>query len=193
LKDKYVVWKAKYVPNSFVLDKMSFVEDTWEIVEGIPRSQSFPSGVTHTVSQEYPNDMLLVDVFRSPHRMILISPALKDFFEKKNVKQVEYLPVAILNHKGKPADDYFILHPIHPVECLNIKESEAKWDYMDDTTIGPIKQIIIDETQVDPELQIFKIKYLYDIIIVRRDLAEAIDALGATGIEWIELHDFGRG
>ncbi len=192
MKQNYVVWEDKDVPNSFVLDKLSHVDNTWELTEGIPRAKGWPFGVTQSVDPDFPNDILLIDAFRSPERRIIISQAFKNFFVSKEVKQVEYLPVAIIDHKGKPAGDYFILHPVFPVECLDIESSEAEWDILDDTTLHAIKRIVIDESKVDPKLQIFKIKFLYDLIIVRRDLAESITANKFSGVEWTELSDFSR-
>ena len=190
MKPNYVVWKTKEVPNAFVLDALSKVEDRWEIVEGVPRAATFPFNVTFTVDPDFPHDTLLIDAFESTVAMTVISAKLKAFFEERTVRQVEYLPVTILDHKGRPAAEYFILHPIYPVDCLNLKESEAKWDFIDDTTIGKVERIVFDDSKVDPELQIFKIKYLYDVIIVRRDLSEAMEAEGFTGMQWTELADF---
>ncbi|MCK5219083.1 hypothetical protein KAR10_06155 [bacterium] len=189
-KTNYVVWRTKEVPDAFVLDELSEVEDDWEIVKGVPRAATFPFNVTFSVDPDFPDDILLIDAFETTEAMTVISPRLKAFFEKRAVKQVEYLPVTILDHKGKPAAEYFILHPVYPVECLNLEDSEAKWDFIDDTTIGKVKRIVFDESKVGPELQIFKIKYLYDVIIVRRDLAEAMAAEGFTGMQWTELADF---
>ncbi len=192
MKSNYVVWETKEVPNAFVLNTLSGVEAVWEVVEGFPRAATFKAGATFTVDPDFPHNTLLIDAFETSKAVTVISPRLKAFLEARAVKQVEYLPVTILDHKRRPAAEYFILHPIHPVDCLNFKESEAEWDFIDDTTIGKIKRIIFDESRVDPELQIFKIKYLYDAIIVRRDLSRAMDEAGFTGMKWAELYDFKR-
>ena len=49
---------------------------------------------------------------------------------------------------------------------------------------------MIDESRVDPERKIFRPKSFYRVTLVARELAEAIEVEGFTGIRWIELDDY---
>lgn len=191
-KIEYVVAEVKDIPNSFVLGQISYTEKMWHTAEGIPRSATWPSGVTHSVSKDFPNDMLLVDVFRSPHQFLLISTRLKDFLVKQECENVEFLPVSILDHKGKIAGEYFILHPIMPVDCLDVEASEAKPHIMDDSIFHAIARIALIPSKIEMQRKIFKIKGLVDLVIFRKDLAQEIDAQGFTGIGWRPLSEFNR-
>jgi hypothetical protein len=122
---------------------------------------------------------------------IVASKGLQEFLEKQGVPNVEYLPVVIVNLKGKTVSkDYFIVHLIEPVECLDLDKCEPTWGEVDETSIDEVKHLVIDETRVDPVRQLFRPKQFHQVILARRTLAEAIDAAGFTGIKWIELGKF---
>lgn len=188
----YVVLDYKPNDDSFVLGKLSRVPQRYELVEGEPRSADFAEGVTHTVSDDYPKDIGLLDVFRSPNLVCLISQRLQQFLQDKALKNVEFLPVTLLNHRQKPTAPYFLLHPIHPIDCLDKAASRAKPSAGDPTYVGDIDSIVVRPEKIDLDLQILKIKGLYEEIVFRRDLALEIDAGGFTGFGWIAFRDFRR-
>jgi hypothetical protein len=191
-KVDFFVWQFKHVPNACVLDELIGVEKKYQITKGIPRAATFSGNAAFTMDPDFPNDTLLVDAFETTKKMTVISPRLKAFLEEQTLKNVEFLPITIINHKKRPAAQYFVLHPIHPVDCLDMKESDVKWDPIDDSQIYEVTRMVLDVSRMDPEIQLFKIKYFYDFVIVRQDLVEAIKAQNFTGIKWTELSDFRR-
>lgn len=189
-KSNYVVWRFHRVPNSCVLDQLSGVLKTYQIRKGIPRAEGFPSDAKFSLDPDFPNDTLLVDAFDNVYRMVLISPALKKFLDTRGLVNVEFLPVTIMDHKGKPRANYFIVHPICPVECLGLAASGAKWHPVNKETIDTVERLVLEPDKIDPNLQIFKIKFYYDYVLLRKDLADAITAEGFTGIRWVGTDDF---
>jgi hypothetical protein len=169
---------------------MSPVKSEWKLVKGVPRADDFPVDVTHTVDPEYPHDMTLDDVLFSPALLFLVSPAVRNFLVERALKQVEFLPITILNHKKKPAAAYYILHPTGPVDCLDDVASGAKPDPIAPSKIHEIQRIVLRPEALDPERQMFRIERLYRHIIVKKSLAQAMDAAGFTGMSWTELSDF---
>jgi hypothetical protein len=178
--------------HAFVLKALSPVPKKWQVVEGVSRADGWPADVTHTVDPDYPHDMTLDDVFRSPAQVFLVSPALKDFLVARSIPSVEFLPVTLLNHKKKPAANYFILHPVDPVDCLDDAASGAQPDPMAPSQVYKIQRIEMKPAAVDPSLEMFRIDRLYQHIIVKSSLAHAIEAAGFTGVSWTELSDFHR-
>jgi hypothetical protein len=69
---------------------------------------------------------------------------------------------------------------------------EPKPNPVDKDYFYEIKQIVLKPEKVNPQLEIFRIKGLFDQIIIRRDLAAAMDAQGFTGVAWTELAAFHR-
>lgn len=186
----YFVWRFQDVPNSCVLDELSGVPKMFQIRKGIPRAEGFPSDAKFTLDPDYPNDTLLVDAFDNVYRLAVISLTLKTFLEGRDIVNVEFLPVTIMDHKGKPKANYFIVHPIYPVECLDLEASGAKWDTVNKDTIDTVDRLVLNTDKIDPNLQIFKIRFFYNYLLVRQNLADAITAEGFTGIRWVPVDDF---
>jgi hypothetical protein len=133
----------------------------------------------------------MTDNLINTRTLIVASLKLKNFLETRQLPKVEYLPITILDHKGRPASrDYFIIHPIEPVDCLDVSQCGAQRSSIDPETIQWLDRLVIDEGKIDPSRDMFRLKFFYDVILVRRELAAAIDAEGLTGIRWIELSDY---
>jgi len=204
----YVVMAPSPSKRAFVLHKISDVTDWYEVVEGESRAENFPDNVTHTIVKGYYEEeeedeenfdpdnpaprTILDDVIHSPNRVFLISHRVRVFFISRSVNQVEYLPCTILNSKGESLALYYILSPINPIDCLDIVASKAKASRADKDYVGAIDGIVVKSGLIDPELQIFKIKKLFEQVIIHRNLAQAIVAQGFTGIRWIEFANFKR-
>jgi hypothetical protein len=189
----YLIWDSEDVQDACALQKFEGVEDSWEIAEGAPRAATWPENVTLAMDPEYPDDTLLVDNLININMLIVASRQLKEFLETQALPMVEYLPVTILDHKGRVASsDYFIIHPIHPVDCLKLDECDVTWDVLDANCIDTIGRLVIDESRIDPDHLMLRVKFLEGVILIRRALAGAIDAMGFIGIEWLELDDYER-
>ena len=92
---------------------------------------------------------------------------------------------------GKPFKEvYFIVHPVEPVECLDLKKSGAKIDKFNKDVIESVKKLVLDKKRIDPKRELFRAKRFYDVIFVRRELAESLDEAGFSGLRWIELSDY---
>jgi hypothetical protein len=190
-KPNFVVWDSAVVKNAVVLHVLKGVEKEYQLRKGVPRAATFPSDAAYTMHPDFPHNTILVDNLVNTGLRIVGSKRLKEFLEKQVVPKVEYLPVAIVNHKGKTASkDYFIVHPIEPVECLDLDKCGVTWGEVDETSIDEVKHLVIDETRVEPIRQLFRPKQFHQVILARRTLADAIDAAGFTGIKWIELDKF---
>lgn len=189
----YVIWKAKDEGNSCVLNKIQGLEDAYELKEGISRQGDFSQGVFFQMDPEYPKNIKLSDCLINLSNVPLVSKRLKEFLMARKLKNVEYLPVTIINHKGRVAsDEYFVVNPLNHPDCLNIDESECTWSHIIPTDIIGVKKLVIDENRIDPELSIIGIKYFYNPVLVKRELADAISREGFTGIRWVELEKFRR-
>ena len=187
----YVIWKYKKVNNACVLYKLSGIEDEWELTEAIPLASQFPENVEFSMHPDFPNNTLMIDNLQNSYRLIVASNKLKEFLESKNLPKVEYLPIIIKNHKGKIINNnYFIIHPIDPVDCMNLSKSKIEWGIIDEKSIDEVENLVLDENKIDPERKLFRLKYFYDIIIVHKEFAKEIDEKGFEGIRWIEIEDF---
>lgn len=191
MKDNYVIWSTKNEVGACVLDELHGIDKVIKLKKGYPQLENFSSAVAFDMDQNYPTDTVLVDNIGNTSMLIVVSPQLKGFLESRNLRSVEYLPVTINNHKGRTAsDDYYIIHPIDPVDCLDIERSGAKMGLIAKMEVRSVESIILDSTRVDSERELFKPKFFYRVTLVTKELAESIDSAGFTGVRWLEMKDY---
>lgn len=191
MNSNYVIWDSEAVDGACVLDELRGVEKVIELNKGIPRSAGFPEGAAFTMNPDFPDDMMLVDNLINTDMLIVVSENLQRFVESKNIPCVEYLPVAIIDHKGKPAGTpYFILNPVQPVDCLDLQRSKAQMHAIAKTQVNSVERLVIDESRVDPDRLVFRLKGFYRVTLVHRDLAKELDSEGFVGNRWIELSEY---
>jgi len=193
VKAKYLVWDTKIVPNACVLDELKGVEERWTLVKGVSQRSRFSSDATFHMNHEFPNNTVLIDSLQNISMLIVGSARLVAFLRTRVSTNLEFLPVAIANHKKKIISrDYSIIHPTDPVDCLDMTKSAPRWSTIDKETINKVKMLVIDEKKVDPTRSLFRPRSFFRVVLVKRELAEAIDAEGFTGIEWLELENYGQ-
>lgn len=187
----YVFWKPAFDDETATFESLEGdEEDDWQITKGISRVDDFPEDAVFPMNPDFPHGIALKDSIQNIGSMVVVSPRLKDFLEQRELKAVEYLPVGLLNHKGRPVQGgkYFIVNLLDPVDCLDLDRCDAKYSNITPEDIMRVKRLVLDEAKVDTERQLFSPKGLF-APLARRDLAEAIDAAGFTGIRWVELKD----
>ncbi|GAA5182354.1 hypothetical protein GCM10025771_31450 [Niveibacterium umoris] len=183
----YVIWKYASYPAGCVLQDISGFEDTYKLKNGTPLTGQFPRGVSLHMNPDFPDDLALGDSLLNSDMIVVGSARLKDFLIARAIPNLEFLPVAIVDHKGRLAsEDYFIVHPTVPVDCLDRKASAYEEDILDPDSIGFISKLVLDEAAIPPDRQIFSMAGYWDLTFARRDLAEALIAAGFTGIRFIE-------
>jgi hypothetical protein len=180
------VWEYRDQPKACSLSELQGVDRQIDLRKGVSRLAGFPAKARSPMSPDFPKNTLLLDNVLNTDGLIIVSSRLKDFLEARQLVSVEFLPVMILSHKKKPLETYFIVHPVDLPSCLDVKASRVKWDVVDKTHAQRIERLVIDASKVESGRSLFKPRPFYDAMVVRKELAEAIDAGGFSGIRWVE-------
>ncbi|HLU46458.1 MAG TPA: DUF1629 domain-containing protein [Planctomycetota bacterium] len=189
-----LIWWPKNVRHAASLEPLEGFEDTFDLLDGVPCAKRFPDDALFRMDPELPDDTLLTDNLVNKDRLLVVSEKMKGLLERLKIKKVEYLPVAILDHRDRPVrEKYFIAHPVDPVDALDVDASDVEWSLIDDSLIDDVGTLVLDEEQLDPKRQLFRLKSFSRLILVHRAVAEAIDKEGLTGVRWVELSDYPEG
>jgi hypothetical protein len=185
-----VIWESIAVGNACKLDGIENV-DGLDLVLGVPMKKGFPSDVRLPMSKRHKKDTGLTDDLSNSNQIKVCSARLTEFLRKKRLKNVEYLPVTILDHKGKVASkDYSIVHPVGLQDALDVKASKPTYSPIIPTEIDEVKKLVVDVKRVDPEVRLFRLKSFNYPVLVDRTLAREIQAGGFVGPSFVELEDF---
>jgi hypothetical protein len=164
-------------------------EDLYEMWTGASFKDRFPGDVELAMSDDFPDNTIMTDNLRNGYNLVIASEKLKAFFEKQNVPHVEYLPVKIRDHRGKVAGRYHIIHPLDSVDCLDYQASGAVFSKVIKTHVDRVTSVVLRKNVIDPDRTFFRVAGYPKARLIRQDLADAIVAVGFTGVKFRGLDE----
>jgi len=190
-RPRYVVWRNKAVPNACSLTDFQGLDTDWPLRAGVPFRDEPPAGLSFSMNPDRPYDTLLTDSLLNTQMLLVGSARLAERLRSLEIPEVEYLPVGILDHRGREIDEpYFIVHPIHPIDCIDLASSEPTFSRITPTLIKRVERLVVDEDRVPEARQLFRATNLPRATLLSRTLATSLLDEGFTGFDWIETASF---
>jgi len=184
MKD-FFVWDSKDEGNTCVLTPIQKFENSELLNRSADLLCSWPPDAYFPMDPQFPRNIGLADNLQNLDSVAVISDSLRQYLEGKGVPNIQFLPVGIMNHKGKlVANKYFIVNPIHPQDCLDVIGSEPAYYNIAPTEVRRVKRLVLDPKKLVPEVSIFRIKNFWSPILIRAGLANEIVEAGFTGVAW---------
>ena len=178
----FAVWTYQPVGNVCMLDGIENVPQWLDLMRGVPFKGAFPTAAQYQMSNDHKKRTGLNDDLPNTDCLKVCSARLVELLEKKHLENVEYLPVRILNHKGKLASkDYFIVHPIIPQDALDSDASEPSFNDINPEEIDSVERLVLDKKRLDPKLRLFRLKALFQPVLIDQKLIDEIKAAGFVG------------
>ncbi|MCL5247460.1 hypothetical protein M4I21_16690 [Cellulophaga sp. 20_2_10] len=187
MTERFAIWNFKDVPGAYVPKKLLNMERMLRLLMGVSLIHDMPDNLQFTADPDYPNDLHMLDSFGNTQSIIPISPKLKVFLENKNIPNLEFIPVAMLDHKGAVIAHYFLLHSTEVIDAIDKDETELEVDSLNTEMYDTVEDLTLLDESVPAHIQIFKVKGLYDVTCISKELAKEIDINGFTGISWKEI------
>jgi len=184
---QFLVMKAVAGKNFCILRTLKNAPDANFVRKGVAVA-SWPDNVQYWMDPSFPKQVQLSDSVSNDDEALVISSKLKELIEGLKPSNLEFLPLTIIDHKGKVASsEYFIANCTHLQDCIDQKASDLVWNRIDPTLIASVKKLVVDESKIPPETLVFRMKHFPKSIIVSRALSEAISGKGFSGILFREL------
>lgn len=184
----FLMWRHDLADGAVVLKDFTGVAKKFPLHDGLSLAEGFPLDAAFHMHPDHPDDLLLQDSLANSDMCLVVSERLKRAVQALAPPRVEYLPVGIVDHRGRRIrEPYYVLHPVDPVDCIDAAASEAEFDtLLDPESIESVQQMVLDEARVPADRQIFRLAHYWGAIVVRREFALALDAGGFTGVRWLE-------
>lgn len=184
---KHVLWAASDADHACRLAQMTGYSDTWKIDDGLQVAAEFPADVALAMDPDFPDDTVLTDCLLNMNQLVIVSQRVRDFLQPQTGADVEFLPVAVHDHKGKKVKGaYFIVNPNVVVPALKLDECEATMHSLDSDSIRKMSALVLDDAILGKAPPVFRVKHMATYLWVRSDLAKALGAQGFEGNRWIE-------
>lgn len=187
----YVAWSATPQGGFATLLAIENVPDEYELTEGVSRAEGFPPDAAFRMNPSFPRDVALADAVHSlgGDGVPVVSARIREVIDGFAPPETEYLPVTLFDHKGRVASDvYVIANSFHVVDCLDLDQMTVEWNPLDPDFMISCEGVVLDPSRLGDAPALFRPKGLQTRVLVRRDVADAIAASGATGV-WCEELD----
>jgi hypothetical protein len=183
---EYRVAKIKRERGACILDAIRGLSESFRLELEAPLARGWPADAHFPMDQNFPNDLTPADFILNGNNVLLVSKRVKEFLEAEKVSAVEYLPVAIVNHKGrKEKEPFFIVHPLEHQDCIDLEKTQVRRNAIDAEVFSNVKNLTFDPKALNPKLTLFALKRFSSIAVFRADLAEKILATGFTGVKFV--------
>lgn len=191
----------------FFIDPLGDPDGDWCTVEKPPKGMGLtvarPSK-GRRVGEKYPSDAA---IFMSPNYegirvgsvvgntesyLIVAGPVKKVIEAHCKGADIEYLPVALYDHKGRLSGaDFFIINPIGAIDCLNLDASEINYlDAPGDAYHGSVVDVdrfVLDPKKVADAPALFRVHEDPYTYVVNGKLADSLRKGGFTNIVLDEI------
>lgn len=185
---EFRVWTSSPVNNACRLDAIEGYERSFELAYGLSLAAVFPKKARAPMSTHFKKATALTDDLSNLNDVKVCSKRLVEFLEKSDVRHVEYLPLTILNHKGKVAStDYFIVNPVGLVDALDLAASKPTYNSIKKDMINRVDRIVLDPRRLDPERKVFRLSGFFHPVLIEKGLADSMKAAGLVGPFFNEL------
>lgn len=166
-------------------------DNRFELRKGIPLAGKLPSDAAYRMRDDYPDNVALHESLYNLDRQLVINGDVKAFLEAEGLQHVEYLPVKVLNHKGREIKEaYFIINMLPLVDCIDMEKTQAKRNRLDPKKLMHVSNLTVHEDKIPATAQLVRLDLLPAAILIRRDLADKLRAASFRGFKTSEIADF---
>lgn len=133
----------------------------------------------------------LTDLVLTGFNLQIFSPKLMELLLEEGVKNIEYVPVELLNHEtDEVVTSYRIANILGKIECLDVENSRCK--RFSDGELRSVTKFKVDMEKLEgnmgahQSMKLFRLGEFPFIILVHEVVKAAVEAAGITGVKFIE-------
>jgi hypothetical protein len=160
------------------------IEDGFELDEGVPRLETMEGPVRCRMDSAFPKEVRLSDNLYGAS-VPIVSLRLRQMLESAGTKRIEFLPIELINHKGrKEPSEYFILHPLEMLECIDLDASGVEWNSIAPDQISRCRGLVLNHDAIPGDYKVFRPKFWGGNILIREDLVDKLIKADFSGLSF---------
>lgn len=141
----HLFWTYNETPHACWLDILDGYRKAWKINKGKPVAAEFPADACFRMDPEHPAETLAHDHLTNASSMVVISTRLKEFLVAKELPNVEFQAVRVLDHRERELNPpYWIVNALESRACLKLSECGATWNILDKKSVDSITSWVLD-------------------------------------------------
>jgi hypothetical protein len=152
---------------------------------GRPMGADYPEPLPFPMSPDL-GGIKVADLVHNTLGYYIVGPTVRDVLAKESGAEFEFLPIQIVNRKGRTEGvERWIANLLGgQVPCADLSRSSMREMAIKKGRYTSLERLVIDAARVDPALRIFRLGEMPQLFIVRDDLRTALQASGASGMQF---------
>ncbi|QRK09001.1 hypothetical protein JQX13_02200 [Archangium violaceum] len=164
---------------------------SWAAAEGVPMGNKYPAGVRLDMATRH-RGLVVPDLIPNTVQLNLVSGRMKPLLEKEAGVEIEFLPFALHDHKGRvAAPDCYIANVLGSQDCADLKKTRGEKTVGEPGKFEVIKQLHLDPAKVPADLKLFRLGSMPNLLIIRDDLRATFEQNGVTGVRYVAMGERG--
>ncbi len=147
---------------------------SYKFTFGEPISADYPEDASVTMDPKK-QGIQLPDLIGNYNRMLVVSQRFKEALASVNTGKIEFLPLTIINHKGRIAStDYFIINSLEIWDVADRDASEI--EYFEGDVVS-VDELVIDHQKAKKAPDIFRLEEDPTFLLFNENLLDALSAV----------------
>ncbi|RKH44953.1 imm11 family protein [Corallococcus sicarius] len=179
----YWVLKTNYT-SAVIKEMPPGAPEAHTLERGEPAAELFPPESTVRFSEEFPTRRKVCDFMSNIFGSLIVSAKVKRILEEQGANNCEFIPLRILDHKGKVASkEHFLLQVLGHVEAVDMERSQVVMSAILKERIGNIEHLVLNREAIPPDAVIFRLSRKRNEFLVKQATYEALTNQGVTGLK----------
>ncbi len=184
---KYLAGVIREGRGACSLQDLEGVPDSFELDMGVSVKERWPDEARFRMSRNRPEDVKLEDFVFNRGGLLVVSQRVKKFLEKEGLKNIELLPVAIVNQASqKEKAPYWVVNQLGLEDAIDRERTKFEQSSVDKENFTDVQNLTLDESKIDADVAIFRLKHFPYSVFFREDLAKKIEAAGFSGMAFVD-------
>lgn len=180
---RYYVFYPQPDDDAAVITDFPEGPQSFEFARGEPVASEVAAGATVRFSDRYPGRQLR-DFQQNTLSAVIASAHARAVIQSLEIGPVEFIPVAVLDHRGKvAASDYAIVNLLGCQPAIDMKKSALSMSTLIPTRVARIKRLVLDREAISEDAKMFRCEHALRTFIIREDVKEAFEAARLTGFK----------
>lgn len=156
----------------------------WEYFQARRLAETLPAGAALKFSKRFPSQKKVFDSVCNLNRVPIVSVRIRQIIDVMAPGDCEFLPITLLDHKGKVASrEHFLLNILRVEDVIDMEQSQFDRHPFKEDQIYSIELLRLKADVVPPDAHIFHPRTMMDLHLIDEEIHDAFMREGITGAQ----------
>jgi hypothetical protein len=190
---KYLIARTADLPGVCLLGAVQNVPKRSDLRFGISYLSRWPDNIHFEMDPDFKEQRGLADCLDNHTRLLVVSERFKQALEAipGALQANDVLPVKIVNHRKRVEKaPYYIIQQLDHPPCLDEEKVTGVRNALSPENFQFINNMVLAPEKIPPDRMLFRARQYNAVVLIREDLAERLEPLGLSGLEFHEIEGF---